>query len=595
MTGNNIIGLINYNEQKVGKGEARLIGGENMVLGKKAVDLSYGSKISTFEEILAQKKGYRLNKTTFHASLNFDPSEQPCDATMAAIARQYMQGMGYGNQPYLVYRHEDTHHPHMHIVSVKVDREGNKMDDRFYKRKSEEIRKTLEMEWGLVKASEKIKQNAAITPIEPAIAHYGKAETKAAISNVVRSVARDYKVSSLREFQAVLARYNVGAEPVAGTGKQNTQPGLLYFITDRGVRQGVAIKASSMYSKPILKNLIPLFEKNKALKKEAARHTAGKVNILLNAYSTLRHEDFKAKLAEKGIEVQYHEGKNGIYGLTFIDHVQKAVFKGSELGKDFSWNKLKSHLGNETTERPVREMQPAQAENANTFNSSREAPQVKKAYATLSGIYASFKKDPLQGAFFESCFIQKINQLDLATPLMKAMPPLSREKAELYASQFKHYKCTQLDKILEKERAYFKSHVYEMLRFTAKIPATTQADKLRLLQNRHIHFRQQGDKVKVYHDKGNHVAFELQASEINRYFKGPSSFSELLSTPKVSNLELNQQQTNTILPRSLHGTKEDFYEGSRKTLADIFGTHGYEPGVDSHHTRNRKKRKRPRL
>jgi type IV secretory pathway VirD2 relaxase len=64
-------------------------------------------------------------------SLHWAKGEVVPAQDLVAIADQYMQGMGYGRQPYAVYQHHDTEHPHVHIVSVRVDEIGKKIPDSF--------------------------------------------------------------------------------------------------------------------------------------------------------------------------------------------------------------------------------------------------------------------------------------------------------------------------------------------------------------------------------------------------------------------------------------------------------------------------------
>jgi len=109
-TGKDIAGLINYNENKVEKGQARLIGGANLTYGKSYQNLSYEQKLEAFGERMERKKNSRFENTTFHVSLSFDPVEKLSDQILKEITAKYMKGMGYAHQPYLVYRHEDTTH-----------------------------------------------------------------------------------------------------------------------------------------------------------------------------------------------------------------------------------------------------------------------------------------------------------------------------------------------------------------------------------------------------------------------------------------------------------------------------------------------------
>ncbi|MDO1451796.1 relaxase/mobilization nuclease domain-containing protein [Rhodocytophaga aerolata] len=143
-TAKSIKAVIDYNEKKVEKGEGRIIGGDNMRNSTDIDKLSYEKKLSRFEQMITRKQNTQHEKVAFHASLSLDPTEKPTDETLKAIASAYMKHMGYGGQPYLIYRHEDTHHPHIHIVSTSVDRDGKKINDSNNRYRSEDIRKAIE-------------------------------------------------------------------------------------------------------------------------------------------------------------------------------------------------------------------------------------------------------------------------------------------------------------------------------------------------------------------------------------------------------------------------------------------------------------------
>jgi hypothetical protein len=64
-------------------------------------------------------------------SINPDPKDVLTNEQLSEIAQEWMQKMGYGDQPFIVYLHEDIERRHIHIVSLRVDENGKKIDDRF--------------------------------------------------------------------------------------------------------------------------------------------------------------------------------------------------------------------------------------------------------------------------------------------------------------------------------------------------------------------------------------------------------------------------------------------------------------------------------
>ena len=63
---------------------------------------------------------------------------------MEAIGREYMDRLGYGDQPYIIFRHDDNARPHIHIVSLRIDEQGRKLRDYKEWERSTDICRELE-------------------------------------------------------------------------------------------------------------------------------------------------------------------------------------------------------------------------------------------------------------------------------------------------------------------------------------------------------------------------------------------------------------------------------------------------------------------
>jgi hypothetical protein len=79
----------------------------------------------SFESYLAANRNTR--KPVLHISLNPSPEDRLSDEQFAFLAKDYMEKMNYGDQPYIVYVHEDIDRRHIHIVSICVDETGRKI------------------------------------------------------------------------------------------------------------------------------------------------------------------------------------------------------------------------------------------------------------------------------------------------------------------------------------------------------------------------------------------------------------------------------------------------------------------------------------
>lgn len=334
-TGKSISKALNYNEQKVKKGAAEILSASGFI---KTLDkMNFYDKQRFFESYTSLNQNASTN--VLHVSLNFDPSEKLSNEKMTAIAKDYMERIGFGAQPYLVYRHNDSGHPHLHIVSTNIKNTGARISmHRLGANQSEKARKAIEVSFGLVKAESKTNQQVnEIVPLNASKITYGKSETKRAIANVLSVVLSQYKFSSLPELNAVLQLYNVTAESGEKGSRMFNNRGLVYQVLDeKGNKVGVPIKASLFYMKPTLNMLEQKFKENETLKEPLKKKLQTRIKWILDK-APKSIDDFTKALQAEGISIVIRKGKGEvIYGLTYIDHKNKTVFNGSDLGKEFS-------------------------------------------------------------------------------------------------------------------------------------------------------------------------------------------------------------------------------------------------------------------
>jgi hypothetical protein len=342
--GKSVRGILNYNENKVRESQALCIAASNY--GVEHDELNFYQKLNRLEHL--QEKNGRIKTNSVHISLNFDPSEQLNHRALTEIAGSYMERIGFGNQPYLIYEHRDAGHPHVHIITTNVQENGKAISlHNIGRERSEPARKALELEYGLVQAeSRSQKQMLGLKPFPVGKLHYGQTETKRAITNIVNTIIRQYNFTSLAELNAVLKQYNV----VADRGNESTRmyqgKGLVYNATDdSGKKLGVAIKASAIYNKPTLKNLEQRFRKNQQSRKLYKEILKEKVGKALSNHPKLSRKDMVYLLRKENIQVMFRENKEGqIYGITYIDQFKKSVFNGSDLGKEYAANAISQRL-----------------------------------------------------------------------------------------------------------------------------------------------------------------------------------------------------------------------------------------------------------
>lgn len=329
-----IMRALNYNEQKMKEGKAECIYANYFL--KDANQLNFYEKLNRFEQLIALNK--RAVTNTVHISLNFVSNEKLTKEKLIEIGSVYMERIGFGEQPYLVYQHFDAGHPHVHIVTTNIQKDGRRISiHNIGRNESAKARREIELAFGLVRAEDQKKQSDEIKPVNVQRLIYGRSPTKRAITNVLDAVLPHYKYASLAELNAVLKLYNITTDRGQEEGIIFRKNGLVYRVLDeKGNRIGVPIKASSIYNKPTLAYLEKRFSENEVLKRECKKSVKTSIDwIMLKPPKSL--QAFTEALRKEKINLVTRQNDEGfIYGITFVDHNTKSVFNGSQIGKEYS-------------------------------------------------------------------------------------------------------------------------------------------------------------------------------------------------------------------------------------------------------------------
>lgn len=337
--GRSIKGALNYNEKKVKDGKAECIGAVNFV--GEAHHMTFYDKLARFQSLI--EGNTRAKTNTLHISLNFDVGETLSQNKLNQIASAYMDKIGFGCQPYLVYQHHDAAHPHLHIVTTNIQEDGRRLGTHnLGKIQSEMARKEIEVQFGLIKAQSRPKQDLDFQQKGVVKAVYGKSETRRSIDSIVGMVMQKHNCTSLIEFNAALRQFNV----MADRGKEGTtmyqKNGLLYWILDdRGIKIGVPIKASSLVSRPTMKKLQSNFQANEQFRPIYKDRLTKVIDSFFHATDRHTRVNFCDYLNFYAINPVFRENNDGrVYGITFVDNRKGAVINGSDLGKKYSGQAL---------------------------------------------------------------------------------------------------------------------------------------------------------------------------------------------------------------------------------------------------------------
>ncbi len=338
--GSSLFGALSYNQEKVDAGEAKVLC-SNKVLLPMDTSLTLAFCLRSFENHLP--KGIKTEKPVVHISLNPHPDDRLNDEQLSVIAQEYLDKLGYGNQPYVVYKHEDIDRHHIHIVSLRVDENGKKINDKFEFRRSKETTRELEQKYGLHPAD---KQSRTEAPQLPKV-DYKRGNIKKQIANLTKELSASYRFQSIREYKTLLSLYNIGLEEVKGEFNGKPYHGIVYFAQDKkGRKKGQPVKASLIGKQVGAENLLKRCEYNGQNIKKYRLKEAFKPIIEVALETAKTKKQFVQQLQKQGIDIIFRENRDGrIYGVTFIDHHRHTALNGSRYGKAFSANILNEKFG----------------------------------------------------------------------------------------------------------------------------------------------------------------------------------------------------------------------------------------------------------
>ncbi|HVS95123.1 MAG TPA: relaxase/mobilization nuclease domain-containing protein [Puia sp.] len=312
---------LQYNEQKVAANQALLLDAHNFWQEKE--DLTMREKLQRFHDLSTLNE--RSKKQAIHISVNFHPDDRLTDRQMTRIAAAFMEGIGFGDQPWLLYRHIDAGHPHFHIVSTNIRPDGSRIDNDLrsphhlmhtcHKIATDHhltealplpdrlrlLQQTSPEEYlRLIQASA-----AHRLPDRPTSLRYGERPTKTAIAEVLQYVLERYSFDSFESYNAVLGLYHVRADRGREDSAMFENRGLYYRMIDaEGKKLGAPIKASDFDRPVTLKALENKFGLSERFSHEDARRITSLIDynlMMLPPDYSLRM--FRRQMADQQIRV----------------------------------------------------------------------------------------------------------------------------------------------------------------------------------------------------------------------------------------------------------------------------------------------------
>lgn len=269
---------VQYNENKAEKEKGELLEAANFTgLTEKATKKDYVMYLQTQSNLNSKVKNPQ-----FHATVSAKGNSKSFEE-LHQFAKHYMEQMGYGDNPYLIYSHNDTKNNHIHIVSSRVDKEGNKINDSFERVRSQEIR------------------NA-----------YLGIDTQKEIDKKLRKI-NSYKIKTIAQYKLLLEKnFNKVIEN----------------------KNSIDVYQSEMKIEIPKDSIKKRIENSKKFYKTSAIKLRRKElkDFLLKLSEKHSLESIKVLAKGKGVDIDYFTSKEGkIFGYTVTDSKSKGVFKGSEI------------------------------------------------------------------------------------------------------------------------------------------------------------------------------------------------------------------------------------------------------------------------
>ena len=320
---------LDYNEGKVLRGVAELVGYANMDGTDR--DAVY----ALFERF--ERTRYAVREMSFHASVNPSAEDACTEDDVLSFVSGLMDHLGYGSQPYLVYRHFDIEREHYHVVSVRADRDGRKINNYYEKRRASAYMRDVAAQFRFTLAEKgervSVKRSISADSTSPLAMRFNpRGEVASQLAAIYRE-ALTYGHSGFSQLAAVLEGLGVRAE-LAGTS---------------GGGNAVALRGLDAGGNPVTEAFMEDASGEPFHANHRARNAAAKdrVRSLVGfAFGVSRSEGhFTNILRGKGITVRISRTAEGTpFGATFVDHVSRTVFKASDLGGVFSVGMMKQAL-----------------------------------------------------------------------------------------------------------------------------------------------------------------------------------------------------------------------------------------------------------
>lgn len=310
---------LEYNEKKVSNGEAEVVHTANL-------DPDLSGFLETIKRY--ERRNFSSKELSFHMSVNPSKTDGLSEEKVKELVADIMEGLGFANQPYAIYRHDDIERRHYHVVSIRTDSNGRKIPSRQENRRCLLLQETLSMKYGFIVGCTTNEQLDRVQSHQVKFSP-GKADTAVQIDSIVRHCCT-YRFASYTQFRFLLNTYGVSVTEVSSLPQRFVFRGL----DEKGKACTVPISRKDLSFDPA-----KMFQaRSKECSRTKGYHGTGELSELcsqcLKESTSQKH--FRAMLAAENVDVKIMRNNDGLISrVIFIDHETKNVHNHSEL-KDLS-------------------------------------------------------------------------------------------------------------------------------------------------------------------------------------------------------------------------------------------------------------------
>ena len=312
---------LQYNERKVEEGKAAVVYSQGLDNPDKPLE--------SFERY--ERGSRRCEKMSFHMSVNPSRTDGMTEDQVVAFTKELMEGLGYGDQPFIIYRHNDINREHYHIVSVRVDKDGRKISDKYEHRHCQELMKELAQKYGFSvgkgekqEEDEKKKNSEKVNyqRFDPEKGDYMKQ-----IEELVEQ-AMKYHFTTGEQFKMLMRQFGVDVD--YQMVKRQAMMTFAGINPKNGHRCTAPIPAKDLKVPSVDEIRQHIEDAKKEKRNKEKQRAANLVRIALKYGKSELHT--RRILRKKNIGMVFSRTKEGkIFGVTLIDHQTRCVFKSSEL------------------------------------------------------------------------------------------------------------------------------------------------------------------------------------------------------------------------------------------------------------------------